>query len=353
VVSRTALALSTQSPPRIGALVPWLLPSLSGLLCLAVLPVVLARLLGGGPPQPWPKLAVLAAPAVPVAALALALALAARPRGVVPTWWLPAAAVPAALLVLLVSWQLAPLLGSGRAGPAPAGAEVRVLTVNAWLGGADAGAVAELVRSRGVDVLTVQELTPELVDRLHDSGLDADLPHSLVRAKPSARGIGIWSRWPLDEAGEVAGTGSITPRALVRPPSGAPFTVLTVHPFAPMTTPAAEQWASDLRLIAGAARDAMADPRAPGRLVVAGDFNAGRDHAPFRDLLRGGLADAQDAAPGRPRLGYTYPNDRRYPPLLRLDHVLADPRGFAVRSATTLDVPGSDHRAVLAVLAPR
>jgi endonuclease/exonuclease/phosphatase (EEP) superfamily protein YafD len=81
-------------------------------------------------------------------------------------------------------------------------------------------------------------------------------------------------------------------------------------------------------------------------VVVAGDFNATVDHAQFRDLLDHGYADAAESSGA----GYlpTYPTDRWYGPLIGIDHVLF--RGMQADSADTYDLPGSDHRAVLARL---
>ena len=87
-----------------------------------------------------------------------------------------------------------------------------------------------------------------------------------------------------------------------------------------------------------------------GPQLVAGDFNASRDHRAFRDILRAGFVDCADAARQRHRPGFTWPADRRYPPLIRLDHVLSSQPGCIVHQARTMRIPGTDHRGVLAVL---
>jgi endonuclease/exonuclease/phosphatase (EEP) superfamily protein YafD len=81
-----------------------------------------------------------------------------------------------------------------------------------------------------------------------------------------------------------------------------------------------------------------------GPVAVAGDFNATTDHAQFRALLDPGYRDAADEAGA----GYlpTYPNDRWYGPVIGIDHVLIR-GGLSATSAATLDLPGSDHRALL------
>lgn len=87
----------------------------------------------------------------------------------------------------------------------------------------------------------------------------------------------------------------------------------------------------------------------PGAQVVAGDFNATRDHRPFRDLLAAGFSDCADIAAKRPWPGFTWPANRRYPPIMRLDHILVSP-GLTVSETRTVQIPGTDHRGVLAVL---
>jgi endonuclease/exonuclease/phosphatase (EEP) superfamily protein YafD len=81
-------------------------------------------------------------------------------------------------------------------------------------------------------------------------------------------------------------------------------------------------------------------------VVVAGDLNADRDHAVFRDLLQTGLRDAHDAR-GR-GLVRTWPAAA---PLLHLDHVLV--RDLEVVQVGEAQVPGSDHKAVVADIAVR
>jgi endonuclease/exonuclease/phosphatase (EEP) superfamily protein YafD len=60
--------------------------------------------------------------------------------------------------------------------------------------------------------------------------------------------------------------------------------------------------------------------------------------------------DCADAARQRHWPGFTWPADRRYPPLMRLDHVLGSQAGCVVHQARTMRIPGTDHRGVLAVL---
>jgi endonuclease/exonuclease/phosphatase family metal-dependent hydrolase len=79
---------------------------------------------------------------------------------------------------------------------------------------------------------------------------------------------------------------------------------------------------------------------------MAGDFNATLDMALFRSVLGKGYVDAADQKGEGlvPTWGVTM-----YGPPLSFDHVLAD-RRCAVLAYSVHDLPGSDHRAVLADL---
>jgi hypothetical protein len=57
---------------------------------------------------------------------------------------------------------------------------LRVMTVNVLYGAADAEWVVETVRAEGVEVLAVQELTPEFEEALDRGGLGELLPHRVT-----------------------------------------------------------------------------------------------------------------------------------------------------------------------------
>jgi endonuclease/exonuclease/phosphatase (EEP) superfamily protein YafD len=324
-------------------------------LALATWPMLAARAMGGRPPSPGPKLAALA----PIAALLAVVAVA-----VAATWhsWLAVLlALPAAILV---AWQLPPPRppshragGPGatghRADPdsGPGVLTLRVLNLNVLVGRADpAGLLGEL-QSHRVDVLAVQELTPEMVGQLAGAGLAGVLPFSHLDPHPGFPGMGLWARWPLIPLPPIAGMKAPAPRARIEPSAGQPVTVSSVHPVAP-TNGNDDRWQRDLGLV-GSVLDGAGEPQ-----VVAGDFNATRDHRPFRDLLAAGFLDCADAALSRAWPGFTWPANRMYPPVMRLDHVLVSAPGrtagwaggVTVLEARVIRVPGTDHCGVLAVI---
>lgn len=305
-------------------------------LTLMSLPFLIARGAGGQPPNPGPKLAALAPVGIVPAVAGVAVA-------AVSSWWLALVlAVPA---VILVAWQCPPLRPRSRTrrGEQPPGPVLRVLTLNVKGGAADAEAVTASVAALEVDIFAVQELTDGLVRRLALSGLDDILPQSHLDPREGSRGTGLWARWPLTPLPSVAGLTAATLRVRIDPPGGPAVTVTAVHPVAPVAD-REHRWREELGLIQSVLGGTS------GPQLAAGDFNASRDHGPFRALLRSGFVDCADAARRRSWPGFTWPADRRYPPLMRLDHVLAPRDGAVVHEARTIRVPGSDHEGVLAVL---
>ncbi len=311
----------------------------AAVLTVLSLPFLVARAAGGRPPNPGPKLAALA-PVGTVPALAGAVLAG------LSSWWLTLIlAVPA---LILVAWQLPPVRRGRRArepGPGPGGraAPLRVLTVNVMGGAADAEALAATVAALEVDILVVQELTSGLMLRLALTGLADLLPQSQLEPREGSAGSGLWTRWPLTPLPPVDGLIAAAPRARIDPPGGPAVTVTVVHPVAPVAD-REHRWRQELGLI----QSALAGTAGPQ--LAAGDFNASRDHAAFRALLRSGFVDCADAARQRPWPGFTWPADRRFPPLMRLDHVLASRPGVVVHEARIVPVPGTDHQGMLAVL---
>jgi len=328
--------IAALAAPADGYGVTWL-----ALFLMAVaLPALVARLAGGYPPNPGPELAALAPLAAVPAVTAMIIAAFAA-------WWLAALlAIPAALLV---TWQLPPLRRarfraapspSLRTGSAAATLRLRLLTVNAKYGAADPAALLHILRQHDVDVLAVQELTPAMVSRLTEAGLTHVLPFSHLDPRPRWRGTGLWALWPLIPLPPVPGQSSAAPRARIDPPGGFPVTVTAVHPIAPSRRHAGD-WRRELAMI----RETLASADKPQ--VVAGDFNATRDHRAFRELLAAGFLDCADASQNRSWPGFTWPASGRAVPVLRLDHVLVS-RTATVPMTRVIRVPRTDHRGVLA-----
>ncbi|MFC7341141.1 endonuclease/exonuclease/phosphatase family protein [Saccharopolyspora griseoalba] len=242
-----------------------------------------------------------------------------------------------ALVVAALSYYVVPRALPDEVPPA-AGAPLKVMSFNAYLGRADAERIAAEVRRNRIDVLSVQELTPQLVSRLEAAGLFAELPHRVLHPGPAGEGTGIVSRYPLRELGEMPETVLAQPSALVDLP-GRDVELTAVHAFWPMGESGTGTWEQDLRALPGPSRTDRAR-------VLAGDFNATLDLTRMREFIGRGYTDAA-AATGQGLLP-TWPSGW-FPPPVTIDHVLTSgnirPEHYRV-----LDVPGSDHRAVLVTL---
>ncbi|MFI9413294.1 endonuclease/exonuclease/phosphatase family protein [Nocardia gamkensis] len=243
-------------------------------------------------------------------------------------------AAVAGVLAAAVLWTLAPaFVPEGRAANGP---RLTVMQSNLLFGGADPAAVVRAVRDNHVDVLTVDELTGAAVERLADAGLLGELPyHYTEPTRDGGGGTGIYSRYPLRDNRKYDGYILNNVSATMEHPERGPITVFAFHPVPPpFDFPA---WQAEMRRT----REILDAHRGPA--IVGADFNATRDHAAYRDLLRGRFASAADQTGAG--LLPTFPEDRVWGPVIGIDHILlADASAEELR---TLSIPGSDHRALV------
>ncbi|GAA1496012.1 endonuclease/exonuclease/phosphatase family protein [Paeniglutamicibacter kerguelensis] len=226
---------------------------------------------------------------------------------------------------------------------------LRMMSLNARLGRADAAAVVETVRREQVQLLAIQEFTPALGAELSAAGLDELLPHTTQVPEGGAAGAGIFSQFPLTVR-DVPGLDSMS----FENPT-ASFTVFgsdgrerrveitNVHTFPPLPD-AVDSWRHDLAALA-------AVNTGGGTRILAGDFNATYDHREFRDLLHANAdAPLSDASTGGlARLQPTWPREHQYSPGIVIDHVLTS-ADVSTCDYATGRIPGSDHAAVLVTL---
>ncbi len=218
-----------------------------------------------------------------------------------------------------------------------------VLASNLLLGEARAEDVVAAARDRHADVVVLLEVTPAAVARLAADGLDAALPYVAGHAEPGATGTLVRSRWPLtvlDEgrADRGASFAFWQPVVRVSRPAG-DVVVRAIHAQPPV--PSVDSWRISQEALGAWQR---AQPAAEP-LVMAGDFNASAGHPAYR-LMSEGLVDAhRSMGQGWVR---TWPEGRRYPAFVQLDHVLS--RGFQVVDAGTAVIADTDHAAVWATL---
>jgi endonuclease/exonuclease/phosphatase (EEP) superfamily protein YafD len=270
---------------------------------------------------------------LPVAVLATAVALVLR------QW-------PAAALATLATVALLGVIAPRAIGGPDSmdGVRIRVMSSNVLAGHADAAKLADFARDRDVDVLCVEELTPEFARSLDASGIGRLLPQRALSVREGVRGSGIYSRYPLRSL-PLPEISSSRARATIAP--GLAVDVMAVHNLPVPTSPSnVGGWGDSLGRLPGAT--------AAGPIqVLAGDFNATIDQSEFRDVLDRGYYDAAE------RMGDglrpTWPAIRgsnRYLPVT-IDHVIYDSDRVGVRDYDVLDLPGTDHRTIYTELVLR
>lgn len=239
-------------------------------------------------------------------------------------------------------------------------AALRVMTLNARYGRADAGAIVRAVRCHRVDVLALQEVSGDLPDRLEAAGLGDVLPVRLLGdpcerdnggvnalyaapgldARPWNPGLDIRAAHPVAFGLHAAGDAARRVR------------LVSVHTASPQR--GAERWGEGLSELAR-----FADAYVPGTpdaprpvacpLVIMGDMNATSSHASFREILKAGpLQDCSYELHHGPRLSFPA-SWGCVPPLLELDHIIHT-SGVATTRMRSVHIKGTDHRAQIAEL---
>lgn len=233
----------------------------------------------------------------------------------------------------LGAWWLLPLYTSDGIG---GGEAFKVATINVSQGEADAAQIVQMVKSREIDILAVQELTPEALTALEDAGLNRELASSYTAAEDGFGGIGLWSRFPIDGQTLDGFVGNAI-EADVETPVG-DVSVIAVHPAAPDTGDH-KLWKADF------ARLHFVASKALGPTMILGDLNATRDNAPFRALEGLDYKDAADQSGAG--LVPTFPEGRTPFPLVAIDHALVRDTKLNANKLVTVSIDGADHRALV------
>ncbi|MFE4464921.1 endonuclease/exonuclease/phosphatase family protein [Oerskovia sp. NPDC056781] len=264
---------------------------------------------------------------VPLALLVAAPALVLRRRSL--------AILCGVALAAQVAW-VAPFFVPGQGIETDARRTLRVLTVNAYFGQADAAAVVRMVHEQDADVLAVVELTADFHDRLEAAGIEAVMPHHVdAKVGTGSPGSGLWSRSALTDPDTSEWSTFAMPAATLDV-DGTPVRVTAVHPVPPLPE-ITGVWHQEMADLARRAHDE------PLPQVLLGDFNSTYDHASFRAVLGDRFHDAtRTAGQG---LNLSWPVGEQVPTFLDLDHVVVD-AGMRVDDLASLVVPGSDHRAL-------
>jgi len=264
-----------------------------------------------------------------VVALLLALAFAGLCR---PGW--------AAAAVLLAAWHGAPMAQRAVAGAPPVGCDgipFDVVTANLYYASHDLQHFTSWLERHPADLVVVQEVTPARATSLEAL---PGYPHRSLVARSDAYGIGVLSRWPLDNMKplDLAGDGhpSLAGEVLV---DGQRVHFLAVHARWPVL-PSLARW-RDRALH----RIAVLVRAQSGPTVVLGDLNLSPDSPAFGRLLGDGrLHDALAGPLWQPTWMAGF-----WPLALRIDHVLVSD-GVCVETGAVGEPISSDHRPVTARL---
>jgi endonuclease/exonuclease/phosphatase (EEP) superfamily protein YafD len=251
------------------------------------------------------------------------------------------AVLAACLTVALVAPQL-PWYVADR--PSPDAVAVRVMTINMLFGSADRPSIVS-VADEQADVLMVQEFTPEAAKGLSAAGIEKAFPYQALEARPGGKGVGLYSRHPISSIQHIDDypLGMVIARVHVDGVAHDP-TVVSLHLAAPWPQPL-QNWQSDIDRLPGTLAD-LAAKAGGGAVIVGGDFNSTIDMQPFRDLLTNGYDDsARQSGAGRE---LTYPANETIPSFMGIDHILT--RNCTAVSTRTVEVPKTDHRALLATV---
>ena len=244
-------------------------------------------------------------------------------------------------LALHIAW-FSPMV-SGANPPPRAGAEpLRVMAANLHVGRADGLDVVRAASEENVDVLVVTEMTRAALSRMESAGLDSLFPHRAGDlGRRSRPGTMVFADIRLGDATRVDSSGVSWSVRLGN------HTLFAVHPHPPTDI---ARWRRDHHLLRTAV-DA-GDPD-----LVVGDFNATRDHPQMRMLGDAGYRSATELAnegwqPTWPAHGGPSFLGVPLPTVVQIDDVLVGPT-FAAVDTYTVDIPETDHRALVAEVAPK
>lgn len=269
---------------------------------------------------------------IPTAPLALIALLWGR-RWLLATF---SALVCAALIVTQLPYYVA-------AERNPASVNLRVMTLNMRFGRADPREIVYVARQRA-DVIMLQEFTEEAQKALSAAGIDTAFPYQALDPREASAGVAVYSRFPTTADEKVGGSRTSLFGMRIRVDGAAQdVRVIAAHFTAPWPQPI-DDWKARIAKFPGTLAKLSAEAGA-GAVIVGGDFNSTIDMRPFRRVLgNGGFRDAAEQA-GAGRV-FTYPSNRRFPPLIGIDHILT--RNATAWSLTNVDIARTDHRALIA-----
>ncbi len=227
-------------------------------------------------------------------------------------------------------------------GPDPPAA-LTVMTYNTGNGVARWGELERAIRESGADIVAIQESVAEEVP-LYRRDLSDLYPYQVFHGSGLA-GIGMLSRYPIQDEGLKYLASSRPYLVVFLEIGGRTLTVISAHPLVIMG-PGADQadGRADYAMMAELAVE-------QGNTVLAGDLNLTDQNEGYAALMTRGLKDAhRESGFG---LGLTFPRrlrSRWSTPVIRIDYILTTPDMQPVETWVGED-GGSDHLPVLARIA--
>ena len=219
----------------------------------------------------------------------------------------------------------------------------RIMTFNTTTGQADVNAIINEVREQHVEVLCLQEMTEGFVQRLEAAGIDSMLPYHIVAELHHGDNggcNGIWSLSPMQNvSGDLVEVDASRVAAATITLGDSQVRFVSVHPSSP-TRGNQGIWGEGLNSLSSL-------KEYDHTYVLMGDFNATWDHANFRNILGSRFVDSSQQSGGGFHM--TYPANSKIPSLIEIDHIVHD-KGVVVGDMSTVELSGSDHRALLATL---
>lgn len=237
------------------------------------------------------------------------------------------------ILLVVVAGVLVALLiprALGNEQPEARGQTVTIFSANLLAGAAEPAPLLAAIARTDPDIIALQEATPENLEALKDAGVMKARPYFSGLPEFGTRGYFTLSRWPLKV---IPGSGLLGDNWPEMRVGNTGMIFRNIHPSPPLKYGNTPKWEAALAEI----------PNSRGNRFISGDFNSTLDHRAFRSVLGRGYRDAADQTGNGFKWTWVVTRTGR----LVIDHVLVPP-GVDVQSFEVIDLPGSDHNAVVA-----
>jgi len=244
----------------------------------------------------------------------------------------------------LILYTYAPLFLPRPAAPSSSALELKVISFNTWSKNPHAGRIAEVVLAQKPDLLLLQEIEPEVFERLMAQLQNLYVGQKAHFSYESKLLQAVVSRFPVETAVRMKNKGQVQ-RVVILSPAGR-IVVFNVHPLR------RGGWFSRYRQMASLLEGNVINETGP--VILGGDFNI-TDQSQSYKMISSHMRNAhREAGFG---FGFSYPSSSVQlfglispPALVRIDHIFFSEHFSARQAGTLKDSGGSDHFPVLAVL---